>query len=641
LLPYLFLASALGLLGEWAVSVVAPRPAAVLLYVHVAVVSPILISTFWSHVNEQYDPFTAKRAVARIAGGGTAGGLIGGVLTWRASSIMSLRSAILALAVLNVLCVVGVLISRASGPLPVKVVRSTEPDPGALAPLRLLARAPFLRSLALLVAGGAAISSLLDYVFTAQAMVAYGKGEPLLAFFSLFGLAVALVSLAVQLALGRVATEKMGLVVNVGLLPGIILLGGAAGLAVPGLLSASALRGAELVYRNTLFRAAYELLYTPISPVLKRTTKALVDVGFDRLGTMLGAAVLAACVLTPEPQRLALVVVVALSLATGVLVRTLHRGYVEALAQGLRDNGEGDRSTLAGQRLTMDEERAREQLIAHTEALGMRPTEMGRARRALTRGPALSAAAAVLTSGSLPRVRKALQGWTSEMWPLAPFAVVLLRDDQLYPDARVALLTLGSQITGLLTDALTDLEMDVTVRRRIPRVLCECGTQVAADSLMRGVTDPRFEVRYACGRALLRLTEGRSDIVLPEAAVVAAVLHEAKAQPAPRQEDDTEATDDDLPTRTLVDVIVRERVARNLEHMFTLLALVLEREPLRLCLRALHHKDVRHRGTALEYLQTVLPSDVREALWPLLGDVATPLPALRPAGEILKELALS
>jgi AAA family ATP:ADP antiporter len=294
LLPYLFLASALGLLGEWAVSVVAPRPAAVLLYVHVAVVSPILISTFWSHVNEQYDPFTAKRAVARIAGGGTAGGLIGGVLTWRASSIMSLRSAILALAVLNVLCVVGVLISRASGPLPVKVVRSTEPDPGALAPLRLLARAPFLRSLALLVAGGAAISSLLDYVFTAQAMVAYGKGEPLLAFFSLFGLAVALVSLAVQLALGRVATEKMGLVVNVGLLPGIILLGGAAGLAVPGLLSASALRGAELVYRNTLFRAAYELLYTPISPVLKRTTKALVDVGFDRLGTMLGAAVLAA-----------------------------------------------------------------------------------------------------------------------------------------------------------------------------------------------------------------------------------------------------------------------------------------------------------------------------------------------------------
>jgi hypothetical protein len=129
--------------------------------------------------------------------------------------------------------------------------------------------------------------------------------------------------------------------------------------------------------------------------------------------------------------------------------------------------------------------------------------------------------------------------------------------------------------------------------------------------------------------------------VLPEAAVVAAVLHEAKAQPAPRQEDDTEATDDDLPTRTLVDVIVRERVARNLEHMFTLLALVLEREPLRLCLRALHHKDVRHRGTALEYLQTVLPSDVREALWPLLGDVATPLPALRPAGEILKELALS
>ena len=82
-LPWLFLASAIGLFLEWMLSLAAPRPGAAIVYMHNAVVSPLLISTFWSHINEQYDPYTAKRAVARIAGGGTIGGLFGGLLTWR------------------------------------------------------------------------------------------------------------------------------------------------------------------------------------------------------------------------------------------------------------------------------------------------------------------------------------------------------------------------------------------------------------------------------------------------------------------------------------------------------------------------------------------------------------------------------
>jgi hypothetical protein len=85
------------------------------------------------------------------------------------------------------------------------------------------------------------------------------------------------------------------------------------------------------------------------------------------------------------------------------------------------------------------------------------------------------------------------------------------------------------------------------------------------------------------------------------------------------------------------DLLARDRVDRTLEHVFTILGLHLEREPMRMAYRALRHADVRHRGTALEYLQTILPHDLRDAVWPLVGALA-PLPAVRSARAILGDL---
>ena len=70
-----------------------------------------------------------------------------------------------------------------------------------------------------------------------------------------------------------------------------------------------------------------------------------------------------------------------------------------------------------------------------------------------------------------------------------------------------------------------------------------------------------------------------------------------------------------------------------------MLCLFLEREPLRMAFRALHHDDRRYRGTALEYMETVLPSELRDAVWPLLGETA-PLATARSAQDILADLAL-
>ena len=58
--------------------------------------------------------------------------------------------------------------------------------------------------------------------------------------------------------------------------------------SAPGFGSLVVARGGESVFRSSLFRAGYELFYTPIPADEKRAAKSLIDVGFDRLGDAVG-----------------------------------------------------------------------------------------------------------------------------------------------------------------------------------------------------------------------------------------------------------------------------------------------------------------------------------------------------------------
>ena len=78
-----------------------------------------------------------------------------------------------------------------------------------------------------------------------------------------------------------------------------------------------------------------------------------------------------------------------------------------------------------------------------------------------------------------------------------------------------------------------------------------------------------------------------------------------------------------------------------MEHVFTLLRLVLPKEPLTVAYRGLHTDDESLRGTALEYLESVLPSEIRESLWPFLEDHRSFRQSDRPRDQILEELLRS
>jgi hypothetical protein len=80
---------------------------------------------------------------------------------------------------------------------------------------------------------------------------------------------------------------------------------------------------------------------------------------------------------------------------------------------------------------------------------------------------------------------------------------------------------------------------------------------------------------------------------------------------------------------------------RQLAHVFTLLSLALEPEPLRIAWAALRGRDRALRGTALEYLDTVLPDDIFKPLRERCGGEPEAKVARRPVEQVAADLRAS
>jgi hypothetical protein len=178
------------------------------------------------------------------------------------------------------------------------------------------------------------------------------------------------------------------------------------------------------------------------------------------------------------------------------------------------------------------------------------------------------------------------------------------------------------------------------VRRRVARLLGNVPRQRAVDGLLDAVDDADFSVRVAAGRSLAGICASNPEVQLDTARVYAAVLRELSlGRPAwdrhrlPRDADEQD-------TGAAPDEFVRHRAHEGLAHVFLLLSIVLPSEPLRIAYRGVHTDDRALRGTALEYLDSVLPADVRDALWPYIATEPPPRTPRAPASraEVLTRL---
>ena len=224
---------------------------------------------------------------------------------------------------------------------------------------------------------------------------------------------------------------------------------------------------------------------------------------------------------------------------------------------------------------------------------------------------------------------------------LIPHVIPLLAWDQVTDEAIVALRKVASKHIGSLADALLDPYEEFAVRRRIPRVLSVCRSQRAVDSLLLGLDDIRFEVRFQCGRSLALIAAAQPEITIAADRIFNVVQKEvAVGRPVWEGRHLLDRLED-AEGASFVDEFVRMRANQSLAHVFTMLSLVLPAEPLRIALRGLHADDQHLRGTALEYLESILPAMIRDPLWPFLEDHRPAGRPVKPREDILADLLRS
>jgi hypothetical protein len=648
LVPALFAVSGVLLLIEWVLTYQARSAAAVIFYLHISGAGPLLGSGFWLVLSERFDPRTAKKRFGQIAGAGTLGGLLSALLTERVGAVFGVPAMLPVLAAVHFFSAWQ--IRQLAAPSeeaerPTATAPSEPPSPPAPSGWRVLARAPHLRHLAALVLLGTTGSALVDYLFKVEAVGMFGRGDPLLRFFAIYYAATSLITFVVQTSSSRFILERFGLAVTTGTPSGALLAGSIGGLVSPGFTSIMIARAGESILRGSLFRAGYELFYTPIPVAEKRAANSIVDVGFDRLGDAVGGGLVrAVLMLAPAAQYPTILgLSIAGSAAAIVIASRLNRGYIQALETSLLNRGvELDLSDV--------EDGTTRTVMLGTLSLTM--ADLG-PHRAAVAGIAVAtpaAAAAVdpdiqeiihLRSRDREQVVRVLRREGGLTAALVPHAIPLLARDSVAADALFALKTIAEERVGELIDALIDPNQDFTVRRRLARAFSVCVSQRAVDGLVLALDDPRFEVRFQCGRSLTSIVEKNPRVRIDSQQILAVVLREVTVgRPvweSRRLLDRFDAQEQDSP----VDEFVRERASHSLAHVFTLLALVLPREPLQIAFRSLHTSDQYLRGTALEYLEGLLPTEIRERLWPFLEDRRTRGGPQRPRDEVLADLMRS
>lgn len=605
--PWLFCASGLGFGVEFLLFRLSPQGVAVVLFLHVVGAGAVLSSGFWSVVNERFDPHSIKGYARQITAGGSLGGVLGGILGWQLTFVGDQRSVLLLLGSLNASAALG-LFGLGNSPRlrPAPAVEAESSELPTISPLRQIFTSPLLRNLVWVVLLGAAVQALLDYALSAHALATFGRGQPLATFFCWFYVANNALGLLGQLGIAEAVLRRFGLVGAVASVPAVT--SGVSLLAAifPGIASSTSARSAEFVTRGALFRAGYETLFTPLSQAQRRRTKAVIDVGADRLGTALGSALLLLLLLAApvdHPVPLVMLAAAGISLSSLWLCTRLGPQYAAALEASLRA---GTVTASAGQfedslslstlgSLAVDIDRRqvldaiaqrRRHLTPPLTPTVPSPNGPGSSEQHSRTDQELLRTLLRLTSGEHSIMVEVLRHQPRLDLRSTPWVIELLQNDALAADATTALSRQMPAITGQLVDALLDPAQAMVVRHRLPRLITLAPFPRAIVALVMALETDSFSLQFSCAKALFRITANHPpmDALAP---LIWKVVRGELTKQSPEQS-----------------------LGKRLQYLYALTGTLVKREPLKMALNALRGADPRLRGTAIEYLSGVLPQEI-------------------------------
>ena len=321
-----------------------PTPRVVMaLYVFSGLVGAVLSPQFWLLAAQMFTSSQGRRLFGPIASGGVVGGVAGATT----AAVLLAHHPVTSLLLVAAFAFIGTALLLTTLALPaddddLSSRFNLDDKAPAQAPSLALSQQPFVWRVALLVSLSTAAVLTVDYLFKSTAALKIPPAE-LGEFFARYYAVMNGVSLVVQLLVAGRIVRRLGVAGATGVMPSLLLLGGAASLATGGaLLPVLGMRLVDGGLRHSLNRVATELLYLPMPTKVRERAKGLIDTVLSRSVQAVTAAVLfgLGTVGVLSPKLLAGIVLV-LCLCWTAVAAGLRRPYLDLFRRAL------SRGTLA------------------------------------------------------------------------------------------------------------------------------------------------------------------------------------------------------------------------------------------------------------------------------------------------------
>jgi AAA family ATP:ADP antiporter len=209
-----------------------------------------------------------------------------------------------------------------------------------------------------------------------------------------------------------------------------------------------------------------------------------------------------------------------------------------------------------------------------------------------------------------------------------------MQEPALVPTAVESLARFGDRIVGTLRDAMVDAEMPADVRREIPNVLQAIGSRAAQAVLTESVMDKDVVLRYRCIAALNKLGQLHPDRPVDRKIVESVLAAEILGHYRSYQVMGTLA-------RSLTEAAepvqqgLRESMDKETERIFRLLKMLYPEHDLHSAYVGLQSEDPVVHDNALEFIDTVLPPEIRAVLMPIIDRDVSVRERIQRANQLL------
>lgn len=264
-----------------------------LFYIGVALFGLITTSQFWLLGNMIFNSLEAKRLFGFIGAGAIAGGISGGYVTSLLAPVVdSINLLFLAAGLLMISMVVNHRIWVKFVPAFNTSVQIRQTKTLHEYPLRLIRNSKHLTYLALILAISVVVAKLVEFQYSAIASANILDPDELTSFFGFWFSTANVVSLFIQLVITRRVVGFLGVGRSLFVLPGALFAGAAAVLNAPVLWAGTTLKLFDISLKQSINKAATELLILPIPIAIKNQAKTYIDVFVDTTATGIGGILL-------------------------------------------------------------------------------------------------------------------------------------------------------------------------------------------------------------------------------------------------------------------------------------------------------------------------------------------------------------